>query len=47
MDISSHLQTLGKGTLLLENIDLNLKIEKALMGKEFVKIDLLCEVEGL
>ena len=47
MDTTKHLQTLGEETLYLENIYLDLKIEKALQGDDFTKENLLREAEAL
>lgn len=47
METTEHLQKLGEETLYLETIYLNLKIEKALLGDEFTKDELLAEAESL
>jgi hypothetical protein len=47
MDNTSLLKVLGEETLYLENIYLNLKIEKALEGDNFSRENLLDEAENL
>jgi hypothetical protein len=47
MDAIQHLKTLGKELLYIESVYLNLKIEKALSGKDFVKDKLLNDAETL
>ena len=47
MDTTEHLRALGEETLYMENIYLNLKIEKALAGDKFDKESLLSSAESL
>ena len=47
MDNTELLKVLGEETLYLENIYLNLKIEKALEGEAFERDALLYEAESL
>jgi len=47
MNTTLHLQALGAETLYMESLYLNLKIEKALEGENFLRENLLAEAEAL
>lgn len=47
METTQHLQALGEEALTIESLYLNLKIEKALSGENFLHENLLAEAEIL